>query len=305
VNDRAKVHRLRRRRTWYRRQIRNRRILVSAIFVAIIAVACGLNAARFFPLPSVRVSHVLPESFWKRPTLQELGFAPLRAIKRPLYVARVPGVYPYSVVPGGVKTVQKLRDAMASDRAVARHYAQFDYNRAHLVQLTEPREVYVSYRIRDTVFWTRKKIHLQPGEMLLTDGNITARAKCGNQVSDTAKPEVSNEEPEEDVLDQPVALEPIGPALPLKAFLTPPDLPFGTPISPKLFGGGFGFPYVPLGPVPLPPRTCPAGQVLVDGHCHIHKKPVAPEPSTLLLLASGLGAIAWLCRRNTRFRPHL
>ena len=126
------------------------------------------------------------------------------------------GVYPYSIVPGGLKSAQALRQAAASDKAVARHFSQFDYSRAHLVRLTEPREVYVSYRIRDTVFWTQKRIRLQAGEMLLTDGKITARAKCGNQVSSTAKPEVSNEEPEEDVLDQPVALEPMGPAVPIR-----------------------------------------------------------------------------------------
>ncbi|MGB9235006.1 MAG: PEP-CTERM sorting domain-containing protein [Terriglobales bacterium] len=220
--------------------------------------------------------------------------------KRQVYVARVPGVYPYSVVPGGLASAQALRQAAASDRAVARHFGQFDYSRAHLVRLAEPRDVYVSYRIRDTVFWTQKRIRLQAGEMLLTDGKITARAKCGNQVSDTAKPEVSNEEPEEDVLDQPVALEPLGPAVPFRAMLGQPELPAGQPTSPQMFASNFLFPYVTYS-LPLPPKNCP-----VDGggkDCPPHrKKPVAPEPATMILLATGLCTIGWRCRASKALR---
>jgi hypothetical protein len=222
-----------------------------------------------------------------------MRFASRRTLKRPVYATRVPGVYPYSVVPGGLTSADLLRKAAANDKAVARHFAEFDYSKAHLIRLTEPREVYVSYRIRDTVFWTQKRIRLQPGEMLLTDGKITARAKCGNQVSDTAKPEVSNEEPEEDVLDQPVALDPIGPALPVRASLQAPALPAGQPAPPDFYAGGFQFPYVPIG-LPLPPRSC---AVLDD--CHPHKRPPAvPEPTTMLLFASGLAAIGWRYRKH-------
>ena len=32
--------------------------------------------------------------------------------------------------------------------------------------------------------------------MLLTDGKITCRTKCGNQISETAKPDISDQEPE-------------------------------------------------------------------------------------------------------------
>lgn len=228
---------------------------------------------------------------------QELQLVTHKAAKRPVYVSRIPGVYPYSVVPGGLASAKALREAAANDRAVSRHFANFDYNHARLIRLTEPREMYVSYRIRDTVFWTQKRIRLQPGELLLTDGKITARAKCGNQVSDTAKPEVSNEEPEEDVLDQPVALEPIGPSLPVRAALEPPELPVGQPVSPKLYANSFTFPYAPFN-LPLPPRNCQFVNGDLDKNCHPHRKPVAPEPSTVVLLLSGLAAISWRYRKN-------
>lgn len=239
-----------------------------------------------------------PESSWAKAVQQDLGFVSRQSTKRPVYVTRVPGVYPYSVVPGGLKSAAALRQAAANDKAVARHFGQFDYNRAHLVRLAEPRDVYVSYRIRDTVFWTQKRIRLKAGEMLLTDGKITARAKCGNQVSDTAKPEVSNEEPEEDVLDQPVALEPIGPALPIRASLRAPELPAGQPVSPELYASNFQFPYVPF-ELPLPPRNCAMLGEVGTSHCHKPSHhPSVPEPSTMILLASGLAAIGWRYRKH-------
>jgi PEP-CTERM motif len=210
---------------------------------------------------------------------------------------RVPGVYPYSVVPGGVKDPSELREVAARDYVVRRHYAHFDYNHARLVRATEAREVYLSYRIRDTVFWTRRKIRLHPGELLLTDGKITARARCGNQISEDAKPEVSDEEPEVDVLDQPVAVL-NAPSLRIRPMLAPPDLPIGQPIPPQLFAGGFNFPYVPVG-VGFPIGRCPAGDQDVDGHCRKkhHKGLAVPEPSTIVLLGSGLALLMWRYQR--------
>jgi len=205
------------------------------------------------------------------------------------------------VVPGGVKDLRDLREAAARDSVIRRHYARFDYDHAQLLRASEAREVYLSYRIRDTVFWTRKKVRLHVGELLLTDGKITARAHCGNQISDTAKPEVSQEEPEEDVLDQPVAVME-APSLPIRPMLLSADLPAGQPMEPKLFaGGGFIFPYVPVG-LPITGPRCPIDDTVVDGHCQPkrHKRPVVPEPSTMVLIASGLALIAWRYRRTAR-----
>jgi len=266
-----------------------------SVAVAVVA-ALGWTAASSFRLFSSNGSTAnladLPRAKAARQALQLV--TPTSA-KRKVYVPKVEGVYPYSLVPGGVKDPETLRRVSASDQALARHYQAFDYKHAHVVRLTEARDVYVSYRIRDTVYWTRKKIHLQAGEMLLTDGKMTLRTKCGNQVSDTAKPEVSNDEPEEDVLDQPVALEPIGPATPLRAGLANPDLPAGIPSSPKLYGGGFTFPYAPM-TLPLPARNCEFVEDAKD--CRHKTSPVhSPEPSTVLMVISGLTAIGWRFRK--------
>ena len=290
---------VRRRRSWYRRRLRVQRGLAAFAVGALIAVACWQNIARHFSLPYFRASQVLPESFWARPNLRKNPTFTAAPSARPAkFLKRIPGVYPYSVVPGGIKDLDELRSVAARDYVVRRHYSQFDYSHAKLIRLPETREVFVSYRIRDTVFWTRKRVRLLAGELLITDGKITARARCGNQVSDTAKPEVSNEEPEEDVMDEPV-MAVASPFPPIRTTLPAPELPSGQPNPPALFAGGFVFPYVPIG-LPVP-RLCPANDIEKNGRCiPPHKKPVVPEPSTMVLIASGLAIIGWRYRQALR-----
>jgi hypothetical protein len=263
-----------------------------AILVAIIAFVCWQNVDRLFSR-SRHISRMSDGSFGAQTSLrQHLFWHSQHVGKQTRYVERIPGVYPYSVVPGGVKDPNSLREVAARDRAVSQHYARFDYSKAHLVRVTEPREVYVSYRIRDTIFWTHKKIRLPAGELLLTDGKITARAKCGNQISEAAMPDVSDQEPEEAVLDQPVALE--GPPLPPRLGPTF-NLPVGPPIVAPLYAGGFVFPYAPLGGSPVSGCTLKNG--VMDKNCHPHKPPT-PEPAPIILLASGLSIVMWRYRKS-------
>jgi hypothetical protein len=286
--------RTRRRRSWYRRRLRLQRTGVAVLVGTVIAAVCWQNAARYLGLPTLHTAQILPDSFSHRVNMHKnLSLMAARSA-RPKKVARMAEVYPYSVVPGGVNNPADLRAAAARDAVVRQHYSNFDYKHAQLVRVNEAREVYLSYRIRNSIFWTRKKALLRVGEFLLTDGKITARAHCGNQISDTAKPEVSDEEPAEDVLDQPVvAME--SPYLPFRAMLPASDLPIGQPTPPALFAGGFIFPTVPYG-APIA-ASCPAGDRLPDGRCNLkHHPPVVPEPSTMLLLASGLALIAWRYR---------
>ncbi|MGD0790536.1 MAG: PEP-CTERM sorting domain-containing protein [Terriglobales bacterium] len=302
MNDGAIRKTVRRRRSWYRRRLRFQRTLAVVVVGTALAGACWQNAARYFSFPSLHASQVLPDSFWTRGNVRkDLALMAARSAKPTKFLARIPNVYPYSVVPGGVTDPDDLRYAALRDYVVRRHYARFDYSHARLVRATEAREVYLSYRVRDSIFWTRRRIRLHLGELLLTDGKITARARCGNQISDAAKPEVSEEEPAEDVLDQPVAQIEPAPSLPIRPVLAPPDLPGGEPIAPKLFAGGFFFPYVPVG-VPIPSGVCPKDDVIVDGHCRPkrHRHPVVPEPSTMVLIGSGLALILWRYRRTAR-----
>ena len=293
---------VRRRRSWYRRRLRMQRTMAALVVGIVLVGACWQNAARYFSLPSFHASQVLPESFWTRGNVRkDLAFMAARSSKPAKFLARIPGVYPYSVVPGGVKDPDDLRYKALRDWVVRRHYAHFDFSHARLERATEAREVYLSYRVRDSVFWTRRRIRLHLGELLLTDGKITARARCGNQISDTAKPDVSEEEPDQDILDRPVAEIESMPSLFMRPVLAPPELPGGQPSAPKLFAGVFFFPYVPIG-VPIPSGFCRAGEQEVDRHCRPkrHKPPAAPEPSTMVLIGSGLALILWRYRRTGR-----
>ncbi len=149
-------------------------------------------------------------------------------------------VYPYSIVPGGVASAAELREATDHDPVVAEHYQGFDYGRARMVEVKEPRLVYLSYRRNGKVHWTHKQASLHKGEKLLTDGKITARTRCGNQVSVLPQADTLLEEPTMAELDRPDAVASGMESLPSNfdssLLSLDPELPTG-PSSP---GSGLG-----------------------------------------------------------------
>ena len=74
--------------------------------------------------------------------------------------------------------------------------------------LTEDRTVYVSYRIAGRVYWTTKQVKLHRGEKVITDGKMTLRTRCGNQVSESARQEVSPNEPAIAKMERPMLVDP-------------------------------------------------------------------------------------------------
>src|SRR5258708_25049665 len=152
------------------------RTLAAVVVGSVLVGVCWQNAAHFFSLPALTASQVFPDSFWPRGNIRkDLAFMAARSAKPTKSLPRIPGAYPYSVVPGGVKGSDDLRYAALRDYVVRRHYAHFDYNHARLVRATEARQVYLSYRILDNIFWTRRGGSLHLEELLLTDSTITAR----------------------------------------------------------------------------------------------------------------------------------
>lgn len=210
-------------------------------------------------------------------------------------------VYPHSVIPGGVTSADELREAAAHDPSVAEHYAGFDYSRARVVEVDRPRLVYLSYRRGGQIHWTSKQASLHPGEKLLTDGKITARTRCGNQVSVLPQANTVPDEPLVAELDRPDAvasgidfpsnfnsqLLQVDPVMPLGPGPTagwtpvgpgPPGVSMPFPIGPPILGGGSCVPtkknnFCKSVPPPPPPP------------------PPVPEPGTVVLVLSGAAAV--------------
>ena len=113
--------------------------------------------------------------------------------------------YPFSLVPGGVGSPEELKQRVAHDGALAEHYRGFRYATSRMVRLEADREAYVSYRKEEGIFWTRKKVLLRKGELLLTDGHMVVRSRCGNQVCETPQaPVARTAEPSELEMETPL-----------------------------------------------------------------------------------------------------
>jgi hypothetical protein len=186
---------------------------------------------------------------------------------------------------------------------VAAHYAGFNYKQARVVQVARPQLVYLSYRRGTQVYWSSKQASLHPGEKLITDGKITARTRCGNQVSVLPQARTAPDEPLMAELDRPDAvasgtefpstlnsdLLQVDPVMPIRPGPTaggtlvgpgPPGVSMPFPVGLPINGGGACVPTkknnncktVPPPPPPPPP-------------------PIVPEPGTVVLVLSGAAAV--------------
>lgn len=292
-----------------RRHRRNRRIRRALLFIFLFLAVFGTSsvALHFLHAAHFRAYGSLPpdnEALDGRQMLLRSQQENLRAMENRL-------VYPYSVVPGGVRDVAELKWAADHDPVVRAHYAGFDYDHARVVRLVLERTAYVSYRIGNKVYWTRRRIKLKKGETVITDGKITARARCANRVEEVPQQANSAVEPPAVTFDEP--MQPgIGPAvqsapMPLQSALlnhpsVGPTPPLGI-VSPL---GGEN--WIPISPPPLP-GVCGVGKKII-----VHKKgaPCAPggggevpEPGTWVLMGSGVLVFGWIYRRRWLSRDPL
>jgi len=200
------------------------------------------------------------------------------------YAANERVVYPYSIIPGGAHSQEELAANVRADDVVAAHYADFNVDKARVFRATETLYAHVSYRLKNKVYWTSKKLKIPAGETLITDGTCIARTRCGNRVSAEPQEPTSPDEPITEAFDVPQVaglelpqLEPIpGPGL-LVAMTPFTDVPVP------------GRRLVPLTPPILPYYRRP---ILVPGR-DVPPWPVdaVPEPGTWVLVVSGLAAV--------------
>jgi hypothetical protein len=221
------------------------------------------------------------------------------------YVGR-PGrvIYPYSVIPGGVQTVQELKTAIAQDPVVSSHYAVFHLSRTRVIRLDHERLMHVSYRIGNQVYWSKRLMKLAKGETVITDGEHTARTRCGNQIAEMIPSPVALVEPTPAELDTPV--EPLAPVDPLAIDIkspfradevSPPGLgvsppetgPTPSPQPPPVLYGPVSANPISFAP---PPVTLPVTPPVV----HV------PEPDTATLLLIAFPAL-WLFRKRKSKAP--
>jgi hypothetical protein len=197
-------------------------------------------------------------------------------------------IYPYSVIRGGVVNPDELKHAMEYDPVVSRHFRGFDYKRAHLVKLSAEKAMYVSYRIGDRVYWTRRKVLLHSGETLITDGTIVARTRCGNRVAEVPLGTGSPLEPSPDDLEGAIPLRYPVPAAPILATGNPAPVKLSPAVTPSPKHKGWWL-------IP-PPIYVPTGSSSSSGG----PLAVTPEPGSVLLISSGLAAVYWRSRKARR-----
>jgi hypothetical protein len=255
--------------------------LVTAI--ALVSIAVALNPRK----------HNLPPGEANAITSSEPGsalpsFSPSKYDS--VFAGRV--LFPFSIIPGGIGSSLELQNAIDNDPVVAKHYADFNVANAHVGPLNRERSVFISYRIGNEVFWTKRMFILHKGETVVDDGNHAARARCGNRISVTPQAPVSSQEPTPEVFDRVqnhedfyVRNAPIGSSLSLPPpnsvpmgnyFAEAENVTFYSPPILPIWWGPSSAPIVPIGlPSSYPPVVAPQPPVTV------------PEPNTLLLLLFG------------------
>jgi hypothetical protein len=206
-------------------------------------------------------------------------------------------VYLHSVIPGGIASAEELRQAMDHDPVVAQQFAGFDFERAHLVQVSEKEAMHVAYRMGQKVYWTRKKVTLHPGETLISDGKIVARTRCGNRIATTPLGPPALMEPADADLNQPLfANDMVTPAADPQPEAYAAVIPMASPIGANA-----------LQPVKhsrmIPFFVLPFFGLPGTGNGTSHTPlAVTPEPGTLMLFSSGLAGVLWKLGKSGRKR---
>jgi PEP-CTERM motif len=255
------------------------------------------------------------------------GHATAQGVQIPADVRSLRPNYPYSVIPEGVYSPAELRAAIQKDPLVRQHYADFNFHSVQLVKLTKDQYQYASFRLKNRIFWTYKKLLIPKGEILVTDGTNYARTRCGNRLSDVPKGDTTIFQPADRLLSLPPFSPELLPQLtPAEARSTPqsPLLPFQAPRA-ALFFPATAIPplnafanwppleqsplAVPVSAPPyvttplLPNRPGSPGNVPVTSGLPPTTPPVVPavpEPGTLSLFALGLLVSVLLLHRMYR-----
>jgi PEP-CTERM motif len=216
-------------------------------------------------------------------------------------------IHPYSVIPGGVASIEEVQASVQRDTVVAAHYRGISPFALHFERLPVPLYMYASYRIGQSVYWTDHRILVPRGELVLRDESHFIRARCGNLLAFDLPPGVTE-------LPQP----PLEPPDLVFDYGTPPVLGTTEPAPAEPARLAKGVPAVPtIGsttkfwpPIIPPPVWCcgsgaanipqvPGGGLpgLSTGSGTPSSYAVVPEPASYVLMLSAVG-VAILARRR-------
>ena len=206
-------------------------------------------------------------------------------------------IYPFSIVPGGVRDARELQSATTADPLVGRHYSDFRIAEARAIRFDHPLAMYVSYRRNNQVFWTRNRMVIPANEALLSDGENLARVRCANRLSPVALKPVAATEPSKEEMNDPSFVPPLMadllPGEPVGVF---PDAPAAI-----LSGPASNAPPPPI----FPPFLGPGVPPIIPSNSPVPPPTPAPEPNSLALLLCGVVLVALLfalsLRRNSSF----
>ncbi len=176
-----------------------------------------------------------------------------------------------------IQSVEDFQKTVATDPVLSRHFAGFNWETAKIGKLNEETLAFVTHRKGESIKPTAKPIKLPKGDGYITDGVRTARTYCCNDIS--LMPSAGLPKKEVEIASEfPVVATPsdvyYSNYTPPGSSDNPPDVP----------------PYIP----PYTPPDDPQPEKKEDPS----PSPV-PEPGTLLLMGTGLLALAALYRKKS------
>jgi hypothetical protein len=174
---------------------------------------------------------------------------------------------PLSFIPGGVRSVEQFRAALAADKDLVAQFPDFDFSKARFERLGRPVCAFIAYRNGKDFRWTKGCKPLPADTLVITDGKTYIRARCGNKISFSPQAPTIDSDVDE-AFDFPPTAGDVPPASPAPIFPTPISTPVTTipsepmPLPPCMNCAGYPV-FVPI-PVSTPVRM-DAG----DGYCGI------------------------------------